>query len=223
MPDKILIAPSILSADQSRLAEAIIESKKAGADLIHVDVMDGHFVDNITIGPGVVMDIAKVAREVGIPLDVHLMIENPIKHLDKFIASKPMYLTVHQEATTHLHRAVTLIKDAGIKAGVSLNPATSLLELEEIVPLMDLLLIMTVNPGWGGQKYIDLMDDKIAMARGFLDAENPECVLEVDGGVDRTNAPKLREMGVDILVAGNSVFKSTGTIAENIKAIRGEK
>jgi ribulose-phosphate 3-epimerase len=221
MTDKILIAPSILSADQTRLADAIIEAKKGGADLIHVDVMDGHFVDNITIGPGVVMDIAKVAKEVGIPLDVHLMIENPIRHLDKFIAAKPMYLTVHQEATTHLHRAVTLIKDAGIKAGVSLNPATSLITLEEIVPLMDMLLIMTVNPGWGGQKYIDMMDDKIEMAREFIDSENPECVLEVDGGVDKHNAPKLREMRVDILVAGNSVYKAKGSIADNIKALKG--
>lgn len=221
MKKKIMIAPSILSADQSRLADAIIESKKAGADLIHVDVMDGHFVDNITIGPGVIMDLAKVAKEAKIPLDVHLMICNPIKHLDKFIASKPEYLTVHQEAETHLHRAVTLIKDAGIKAGVSLNPATSLITLEEIIPLLDLILIMTVNPGWGGQRYIDLMDDKISMAREFIDAENPSCLLEVDGGVGHENAPKLIEMGVDILVAGNSVFKGKNSVAENIRTLRG--
>jgi ribulose-phosphate 3-epimerase len=220
MNRKIMIAPSILSADQSRLADAIIESQKGGADLIHVDVMDGHFVDNITIGPGVIMDLAKVALEVKIPLDVHLMISNPIKHLNKFIASKPAYLTIHQEAESHLHKAIQLIKDAGIKAGVSLNPATPLIALEEIIPMLDLLLIMTVNPGWGGQKYIDIMDDKIAMAREFIDAENPDCLLEVDGGVDANIALRLRELGVDILVAGNSVFKGKGSVAENIKAMR---
>ena len=221
MSKKIMIAPSILSADQSRLADAIIASKKGGADLIHVDVMDGHFVDNITIGPGVIADLKKVADENKISLDVHLMISNPIKHLSKFINVKPSYLTIHQEAESHLHRAIQIIKDAGIKAGVSLNPATPLITLEEIIPMIDLLLIMTVNPGWGGQKYIDLIDDKIAMAREFIDVENPDCLLEVDGGVDSTNAVKLREIGVDILVAGNSVFKGKGSVAENIKALRG--
>ncbi|MBU1023222.1 ribulose-phosphate 3-epimerase [bacterium] len=221
MSKKVLISPSILSADQSRLADAIIECKKAGADLIHIDIMDGHFVDNITIGPSVVKDLAKVAADVGIPLDVHLMISDPIKYLDSFIESKPEYLTVHQEATDHLHMALYKIKNAGIKAGVSINPATSLIVLEEIIPMMDLLLIMTVNPGWGGQKYIDLVDDKISMAREFIDAENPDCLLEVDGGVNPENAVKLREMGVDILVAGNSAFHGAGTLAENIAVLRG--
>ncbi len=221
MARNVLISPSILSADQARLADAIIAAKNGGADLIHVDVMDGHFVDNITIGPGVISHLAKVAAEVGIPLDVHLMISNPIHHLDKFIAAKPEYLTVHQEAETHLHMALDKIKKAGIKAGVAINPSTTLHVLEEIIPMMDMLIIMAVNPGWGGQKYIELVEDKIALAREFVNAENPSCVIEVDGGVNPENAVKLRELGVDILVAGNSVFNGKGTVKENIKAIRG--
>lgn len=221
MARNVLISPSILSADQARLADAIIAAKNGGADLIHVDVMDGHFVDNITIGPGVINDLAKVAAEQGIGLDVHLMISNPIRHLDKFIALKPEYLTVHQEAETHLHMALDKIKKAGIKAGVAINPSTTLHVLEEIIPMMDMLIIMTVNPGWGGQKYIELVEDKIALAREFVNAENPSCVIEVDGGVNPENAVRLRAIGVDILVAGNSVFKGKGTIEENIKALRG--
>ena len=221
MTNSVLISPSILSADQARLADAIIESKNGGADLIHVDVRDGHFVDNITIGPGVISDLANVADEQDIGLDVHLMISNPIRHLDKFIEAKPEYLTVHQEAETHLHMALDKIKNTGIKAGVAINPSTTLHVLEEIIPMMDMLIIMTVNPGWGGQKYIEAMEDKIALARDFVNVENPSCVIEVDGGVNPENAVTLRNLGVDILVAGNSVFNGNGTIEENIKAIRG--
>ena len=188
--------------------------------MIHVDVMDGHFVDNITIGPGVVADIAEVAKKAKIPLDVHLMISDPIRYLGKFIDSKPEYLAFHVEATVHHHMGLTMIKNAGIKAGISINPSTTLYTLEEIIPMMDLLIIMTVNPGWGGQKYIDMMDDKIALARDFLNVENPDCKLMIDGGVDPSNAGKLKDMGVDILVAGSSVYKGRGTVAENLKAIR---
>ena len=221
MANSVLISPSILSADQTRLADAIIEVKEGGADLIHVDIMDGHFVDNITIGPGVVCDLAEVAEEHDIGLDVHLMISNPIRHLDKFIEAKPEYLTVHQEAEPHLHMALDKIKKAGIKAGVAINPSTTLHVLEEVIPMMDILIIMTVNPGWGGQKYIEMMEDKIALARDFVNVENPSCVIEVDGGVNPHNAVTLRGLGVDILVAGNSVFKGEGTIEENINALRG--
>jgi ribulose-phosphate 3-epimerase len=221
MPGKVLISPSILSADQTRLADAIIAAKEGGADMIHVDIMDGHFVDNITIGPGVVADIAKVAKEVDIPLDVHLMIENPVYHLDKFIKAKPDYLAFHLEATVHHHMGLLKIKNAGIKAGIAINPSTPLYGLEEIIEMMDLLIIMTVNPGWGGQKYIELVEDKIALARDFVNAENQECRIMVDGGVDPSNSARLIELGVDILVAGNWVFKGDGTIAENIKALRG--
>ena len=221
MTRKVMISPSILSADQTRLADAIIAAKEGGADMVHVDVMDGHFVDNITIGPGVVGDIAKVAKEVGIPLDVHLMISDPMKHLDKFIKTHPFYLAIHQEATVHHHMALTQIRKAGIKAGIAINPSTALITLEETISIMDLLIIMTVNPGWGGQKYIEMVEDKIALAREFINAENPECKIMVDGGVGPDNAKRLAELGVDILVAGNSVYKGKGTVAENIQALRG--
>jgi ribulose-phosphate 3-epimerase len=221
MTSKTIIAPSILSADQTRLADAIHAVAKAGCKLVHVDVMDGHFVDNITIGPGVVADIVKTSREVGIGVDVHLMIDNPIRHLQKFIDAGPEYLSIHQEATVHHHKALSMIKDAGIKAGIAINPSTTLITLEEVIQMMDLLIIMTVNPGWGGQKYIEMMEDKIQLAREFADAENPECKIMVDGGVDSKNAKTLSKMGVDILVAGNSVFKGKGSIEENIKALLG--
>lgn len=221
MASNTIIAPSILSADQTRLADAIHAVAKAGCKLVHVDVMDGHFVDNITIGPGVVADIVKTSKEAGIKVDVHLMIDDPIRHLQKFIDAGPEYLTIHQEATVHHHKALSMIKDAGIKAGIAINPSTTLITLEEVIQLMDLLIIMTVNPGWGGQSYIEMMEDKIQMAREFVDAENPECKIMVDGGVDSKNAKTLRKMGVDILVAGNSVFKGKGSIEENIKALLG--
>ena len=216
-----IIAPSILSADQTRLADAIHAVAKAGCKLVHIDVMDGHFVDNITIGPGVVADIVKTSKEVGIGVDVHLMIDDPIRHLQKFIDTGPEYLSIHQEATVHHHKALSMIKDAGIKAGIAINPSTTLVTLEEVIQMMDLLIIMTVNPGWGGQKYIEMMEDKIQLAVAFVEAENPDCKIMIDGGVDSKNAKTLLELGVEFLVAGNSVFKGKGSIEENIKALLG--
>jgi len=199
----IKIAPSILSADFGRLAEEIAAVEKAGADLIHIDVMDGHFVPNITIGPGVVAALRKTTR---LPFDVHLMIENPDAYLEAFVKAGSDMLTVHVEATHHLHRTLTRIRELGVKAGVSLNPATPLMQVEEILPLLDQLLIMTVNPGFGGQKFIESMLPKIRKARQLINAAAPQALIEVDGGVGLDNMAAVAETGADIMVAGQAVF-----------------
>ncbi|MFZ3115069.1 MAG: ribulose-phosphate 3-epimerase [Syntrophales bacterium] len=199
----IKIAPSILSADFGRLAEEIAAVEKAGADLIHIDVMDGHFVPNITIGPGVVAALRKTTR---LPFDVHLMIENPDAYLEAFVKAGSDMLTVHVEATHHLHRTLARIRELGVKAGVSLNPATPLVQVEEILPLLDQLLIMTVNPGFGGQKFIESMLPKIRKARQLINAAAPQALIEVDGGVGLDNMAAVAEAGADIMVAGQAVF-----------------
>jgi len=199
------IAPSILSADFSRLGEEIRTVEAAGADLIHIDVMDGHFVPNLTIGPAVVASLRKVTK---IPFDVHLMIESPERYIDSFAAAGSDIITVHVEASTHLHRVITSIKEKGKKAGVSLNPATPLSAVEQILPEVDLLLVMTVNPGFGGQKFIEGMIDKIRKARELAGVSNPAVMLEVDGGITLANIRAVREAGTDIVVAGASVFGS---------------
>jgi len=199
------IAPSILSADCSRLGEEIRAVEAAGADLIHIDVMDGHFVPNLTIGPAVVSSLRKVTM---IPFDVHLMIESPERCIDAFAAAGSDIITVHVEASTHLHRIITSIKEKGKKAGVSLNPATPLSAVEQILPEVDVLLVMTVNPGFGGQKFIDGMIDKIRRARELMRASNPAVILEVDGGITLENIRAVQEAGTDIVVAGASVFGS---------------
>src|SRR5450830_986236 len=172
------IATSILSADFSRLAEEIAAVEKAGADLIHIDVMDGHFVPNITIGSGVIAALRKTTR---LPFDVHLMIENADRYLESFVQAGSDIITVHVEATHHLHRTVTMIRELGVKAGVSLNPATSLVQVEEILVAVDQLLIMTVNPGFGGQKFIAGVLPKIRRARELINATAPDVLIEVDG------------------------------------------
>ena len=199
------IAPSMLSADFSRLGEEIRTVEAAGADLIHLDVMDGHFVPNLTIGPAVVASLRKVTK---IPFDVHLMIESPERYIDAFAAGGSDIITVHVEASTHLHRVITSIKEKGKKAGVSLNPATPLSAVEQILPEVDLLLVMTVNPGFGGQKFIEGMIDKIRRARNLVKVSNPAVMLEVDGGITLANIRAVREAGADIVVAGASVFGS---------------
>ncbi len=199
------IAPSILSADFSRLGEEIKAVEKAGADLIHVDVMDGHYVPNITIGPGVVSSLRKTTS---LPFDVHLMIEDPDRYIDAFIDAGSNIVTVHAEAVVHLNRTVNYIKGKGVKAGVSLNPSTPLSSIEEILPDIDLLLIMTVNPGFGGQKFIPGMLPKIRKARELSLARNLGLAIEVDGGVTPDNIGILAEAGADIFVAGAAVFGS---------------
>jgi ribulose-phosphate 3-epimerase len=211
------IAPSILSADFSRLGEEIKAVEKAGADLIHVDVMDGHYVPNITIGPGVVSSLRKTTN---LPFDVHLMIEDPDRYIDAFVDAGSNIITVHAEAVTHLHRTVQYIKAKGVRAGVSLNPSTPLSCVEEILPDIDLLLIMTVNPGFGGQKFISSMLPKIRKARELAQARGLEMAIEVDGGVTAENIGTLANAGADIFVAGAAVFGSP-SYSDTISKMKG--
>ena len=200
-----LIAPSILSADFSRLGEEIAAVEAAGADWIHVDVMDGRFVPNITIGPVVVASIRKATR---LPFDVHLMIESPERFIDGFAGAGADTITVHVEAAAHLHRTVAMIREKGLRAGVSLNPATPLALVEPILPDIDLLLVMTVNPGFGGQKFISGMIPKIAAAKRMIQGAAPAVLLEVDGGVHLKNIRSIADAGADVLVAGSAIFGS---------------
>jgi len=202
---RIKLAPSILSADFSRLGEQVAEVAKAGADYIHVDVMDGHFVPNITIGAPVV---ASLRSWTDLPLDVHLMIEKPEAHISQFAEAGADIITVHVEAATHLHRLVESIKELGVRVGVSLNPATPISSLDEVLPLLDLVLVMTVNPGFGGQAFIGSMMGKIARLRKVLDDRQAKAELEVDGGITATIAPKVAEAGAEVLVAGAAIFGS---------------
>ncbi|RLF52095.1 MAG: ribulose-phosphate 3-epimerase [Thermoplasmata archaeon] len=197
----MLVAPSILSADFSKLGEEIKSVEKAGADLIHIDVMDGNFVPNITIGACVVKSIRKITH---LPFDVHLMIEKPEKHFLSFVEAGADYITVHVEATKTLYRLVDEIKKH-CKVGVALNPATPLCSVENILDKIDLLLIMTVEPGYGGQRFIDSMIGKVKKAKEMI--KGKDILLAVDGGVNDENAVELKKAGVDLLVAGSSIFK----------------
>jgi ribulose-phosphate 3-epimerase len=214
----IKIAPSILSADYARLADAVHEAEAGGADWIHVDCMDGHFVPNLTIGAPVVKALKK---ETKLPLDVHLMIEKPEQLVPAFVDAGADYLTVHVEATRHLHRTIQQIRELGAKPGVSLNPATPLSSLDEILPYVDLVLIMSVNPGFGGQQFIPTSTNKVAALRKCIDEAGLWGIeLEVDGGMSTHTAPEIVEAGATVLVAGAAVFNATGTVAENISALR---
>ena len=197
------IAPSLLSADFAALGEAIAVAERGGADLIHVDVMDGHFVPNITIGAPVVKALKRVAR---LPLDVHLMIENPDRYVEAFVAAGAASVTVHAEAAVHLHRTIHFIKSLGAKAGVALNPATPVSALEQVAGDVDYVLVMTVNPGFGGQTFIPRSESKVRAVRDLLDREGSRAPIEVDGGIDVHTAPGIVAAGADILVAGNAVF-----------------
>ncbi len=200
------IAPSILSADFSRLGDEVRAVEAAGADYIHVDVMDGHFVPNITIGPPVVAALRKITR---LPLDVHLMIADPDRYIPDFAEAGADIIVVHAEASTHLHRSIQLIKSLGKRAGVSLNPATSLHLLDYILEDLDLVLLMTVNPGFGGQSFIDACFPKIHALRAMLDKRGAEAELEVDGGVKVDNIARISHAGADVFVAGSAVFGSS--------------
>ena len=203
MAQPVLIAPSILSADFARLAEEIAAVEQAGADLLHVDVMDGHFVPNLTVGPPIVESLKKVTK---LPLDVHLMITNADAFIPEFVEAGADYLTVHVEACPHLHRTIQSIKERGIKAGVTLNPATPISSLQDILGDVDLVLIMSVNPGFGGQKFIPSVLKKIADARAMLDRINSHALLEVDGGVKVENTKEIVAAGATTLVAGSAIF-----------------
>lgn len=201
----IKIAPSILSADFARLGDEIRAIEAGGADYVHIDVMDGHFVPNITIGPLVVEAVRKVTR---LPLDVHLMIENADRYIPDFAKAGADIITVHQEAVPHLHRTVQLIKSLGKKAGVSLNPATPVATLDVILDDLDLVLVMTVNPGFGGQSFIPSGLAKIAELRRRIDASGRHIELEVDGGVKTDNIAGIAAAGADVFVAGSAVFNT---------------
>ncbi|MHB8837003.1 MAG: ribulose-phosphate 3-epimerase [Candidatus Methylomirabilia bacterium] len=200
---KVIIAPSILSADFSRLGEEVRAVEAAGADWMHLDVMDGHFVPNLTIGPGIV---GAVDRVTNLPLDVHLMIDNPADFIEEFAKAGADYLVVHQEGQPHLHRLVGRIRELGVKAGVALNPSTPLSTLADILPDIDLLLIMSVNPGFGGQSFIPAALAKLRAARELIDRVNPAVLLEIDGGVKADNAAAVREAGVDAIVSGSGIY-----------------
>ena len=220
MPKRVKVAPSILSADFSRLGEEIRAVEAAGADIIHIDVMDGHFVPNITIGPLIVQAARKVTK---LPLDVHLMIENPELYIADFAKAGADYLTVHAEAAYHLHRLVQSIREhKGVKAAVSLNPATPLEALDYVLSDLDMVLIMSVNPGFGGQAFIPSQLDKIRALRKRIDDRKLNLEIEVDGGVKTDNAAEVAAAGADILVAGSAVFGAKDYAAA-INGIRGTR
>ena len=210
---KVQIAPSILAADFARLADNIAVVERAGADLVHVDVMDGHFVPNITIGVPVVKALKKAT---GLPLDVHLMISDPDRYIEAFVDAGASMLTVHVEVLPHLHRTLSRIRELGAKAGVAINPGTPISAISEVASELDYVLVMSVNPGFGGQKFIQRSLEKIAAVSAWLAASGSHAAIEVDGGVDMTNANALTRAGASILVAGASIFGTPDPAAATV-------
>ena len=210
------IAPSILSADFSRLGEHIKELEAYGADMIHIDVMDGMFVPNISFGIPVIKSIRKLTK---LPFDVHLMIEEPSRYVEEFVKAGADIITIHYETDRHIDRTINYIKSFGVKAGVALNPATPVALIKHLIRNLDMVLIMTVNPGFGGQKYIEYCLDKIKEVRALSDKCNKEILIQVDGGIDEANIREVVNGGANVIVAGSAVFKN-GEIEKNIKALR---
>ena len=213
----IKLAPSLLTADFSRIGQQVQEAEAAGADYIHVDVMDGHFVPNLTLGPLVV---AGIHRATSLPLDVHLMIDQPEQQIAAFKDAGASILSVHVEATHHIHRILQMIKQAGLRAGAAINPATPVVMLEEILPDLDLVVVMSVNPGWGGQPFLDLSLDKVRRIRQLLDGRGLSAELEIDGGINVETAPKAVQAGATVLVAGSAVFNDRESVAAASKRLR---
>ena len=211
------IAPSLLAADFGKLNEAISEVNKSSASLLHLDVMDGQFVPNISFGVPVIEAVTKVTTK---PLDIHLMIVDPDRYLSTYAAFKPEYLTIHLEASTHLHRSIHQIKELGCKAGVAINPHTNIELLKDTIKDIDLVCVMSVNPGFGGQSFIENTYDKVIALKKLINETNSNTLIEIDGGVTKNNAVKLSHCGADILVAGSSVFR-TPSIVEAITALHG--
>jgi ribulose-phosphate 3-epimerase len=201
----VLIAPSILSADFARLGDAVAAAERGGADLIHVDVMDGHFVPNITIGVPVVKSLKRIAK---VPLDVHLMIEDPDRYIDAFAEAGAAMISVHVEALRHLHRTVHAIKALGVKAGVVINPGTPIVALQEVAADVDFVVVMSVNPGFGGQTFIPRSESKVREVRALLDGAGNQAPVEIDGGVDQHNIALVVAAGARIIVAGSAVFNT---------------
>ncbi|MBF8982195.1 ribulose-phosphate 3-epimerase [Lutibacter sp. B2] len=212
----VKISPSILSANFANLLEGIKDVEKGGVDLLHIDVMDGHFVPNITIGPVVLNSVKKVTK---LPLDVHLMIENPDRYIEDFVKAGADIITVHIEACPHIHRTIQNIKSYGVRAGVVLNPGTSLHSIECILEDVDMVLIMSVNPGFGGQKFIPSSLDKISKLRKMINDKKLNIDIEVDGGIKLDNVKKVIEAGANVIVAGSAIF-NTENIEETVKAFR---
>ena len=212
-----IIAPSLLAANFVRLAEDIARVEAAGADWLHLDIMDGHFVPNLTFGPPIVAAIRKITK---LPLDVHLMVTNPSSLIDDFAAAGADWLTVHGETEPHLHRLITRIRELGVRPAIALNPASPIHSLDEILPEVDMVLIMSVNPGFGGQKFIPSSIDKIRRLKKQISALNRGILIEVDGGINAMTSPLVRESGTDVLVAGSAVVGSDD-LAAAIRQIRG--
>ncbi|MCD6568301.1 MAG: ribulose-phosphate 3-epimerase [Dehalococcoidia bacterium] len=217
MEDRVKLAPSILSADFARLGEQVAEVTRAGADYIHIDVMDGHFVPNISIGAPVV---ASIRPWTGLPLDVHLMIERPDRYISDFAASGADIITVHIETCPDIHGTIETIKDKGLRAGVSLNPATPLSSIEEGLPYVDLVLIMSVNPGFGGQAFIPETLPRVTQLREILDRRGFAAEIEVDGGITSSNAGDVVKAGARVLVAGSSIFRGKTGITRGLRELR---
>lgn len=214
----ILVAPSLLAANWLQLADEVTKVCEAGADWLHLDVMDGSFVPEISFGARFVESVARLAR---IPLDVHLMIESPELHIDRFIEVGATRITFHLEASRHPHRLAQRLKERGIDVGIALNPGTPIAAVEAMAPEIDLLLIMTVNPGWGGQKFIPTSVHRIEQAKTLLQRCGSAAIIQVDGGIDAQTAPLCRTAGASCFVAGTSIFNNTGGYAEAVRAIRG--
>ena len=217
MPERIRIAPSVLSADFARLGEQVLEAVEGGADSIHLDMMDGHFVPNLTFGPPI---IKALRQQTDAHFDVHMMVQNPERYFPALADAKANVITIHVEAARHLHRVVHQIKDAGILAGVALNPATPVSAIEEILPNLDLVLVMSVNPGFGGQSFIETSVEKIEQVRRLLDERGLTAELQVDGGIGPDTAERVVRAGARMLVAGSAVFGSPHGIAGAIELIR---